>query len=188
MRDLKFDKAQFRIEDNGSWLMLHIPTEYRQPARAFVHEMNQGKLHVAEIRRYHAKRSSDANRYFWKLCGELAAATGIPKSKIYLEYVKEIGGNYRIFAIENDGVDDWKRIWESRGEGWPCESLGPAQESGYTNMICYFGSSTYNREQMRRLIDFAIYDCKEQGIETATPDEIEKMKARWRSEEDDESV
>ena len=32
------------------------------------------------------------------------------------------------------------------------------------------------------LIDGTVQDAKEQGIETATPDELERMKQQWRVE------
>ena len=50
---------------------------------------------------------------------------------------------------------------------------------GCTNVILYYGSSTYDSKQMARLIDNIIQDCKAVGIETATPAEIDAMKARW---------
>lgn len=48
-------------------------------------------------------------------------------------------------------------------------------------MILYFGSSSYDTVQMSRLIDLLIEDCKAQGIETATPDEIARYKEEWRA-------
>ena len=44
------------------------------------------------------------------------------------------------------------------------------------------GSHTYNTEEMSILIDGTVQDAKEQGIETATPDELERMKQQWRVE------
>ena len=35
---------------------------------------------------------------------------------------------------------------------------------------------------MSRLLDSVIEDCKEQGIQTLTPNEIARMKATWRAE------
>ena len=44
----------------------------------------------------------------------------------------------------------------------------------------YRGSHTYNSEEMSKLIAGTIEECKEQGIETATPEEIARMAALWR--------
>ena len=38
------------------------------------------------------------------------------------------------------------------------------------------GSSRYNTAEMSHLLDGLIYECKVLGIETATPEELERMK------------
>ena len=179
MRPVKFDGAKFKFEDGAGGLMLRVPTPYRQPARAFVRELVDGKLYVAEIRRHREKRSLDANAYFWKLCGELAAATGIPKDEIYREYVREIGDNFDIVPVRDDAAEHWEKNWKARGAGWICERVGPSKIAGYTNFACYYGSSAYDTAQMSRLIDLVVFDCREQDIETATPDELARIKSEW---------
>ena len=51
---------------------------------------------------------------------------------------------------------------------------------GCTNVILYYGSSSYDTEQMSSLIDLLVDDCKAQGIETATPDELARYKEEWK--------
>lgn len=46
-------------------------------------------------------------------------------------------------------------------------------------LLAYNGSSSYNTKQMTRLIDSVIQDCKEQQIETMTPEELKSLLARW---------
>ena len=43
----------------------------------------------------------------------------------------------------------------------------------------YRGSHTYNTKEMSLLINGTIEECKAQGIETATPDELLRMAALW---------
>lgn len=50
--------------------------------------------------------------------------------------------------------------------------------------ICYYGSSTYDTKQMARLIDLVVEDCKQQGIETLPPEELERMALEWRQDEE----
>lgn len=52
---------------------------------------------------------------------------------------------------------------------------------GYNNIKCYYGSSVYDKEQMTRLIDQLIADCKENGIETRTPTELAEMMSLWEA-------
>ena len=42
------------------------------------------------------------------------------------------------------------------------------------------GSHTYDTKEMARLIDGTVQDAKALGIETLTPDKLERMKAAWK--------
>ena len=46
----------------------------------------------------------------------------------------------------------------------------------YRTYFLLRGSSTYDTAEMSALLDGVIEDCKSCGIETATPEEIERMK------------
>lgn len=116
------------------------------------------------------KRSNDANSYFWQLVGQLSAKINVSPEDIYRTYIKDIGGNYEVVPIRNDAVDTWIRNWRSKGIGWQCDVIGDSKLDGYTNVICYYGSSTYDTKQMSRLINLCVEDCKEQGIDTDTYD------------------
>ena len=50
---------------------------------------------------------------------------------------------------------------------------------GYRNIKCYFGSSTFDTKEMSHFIDMIVTDCEELGIETATPDELARLKQTW---------
>jgi len=130
---------------------------------------------VAEIKK---KRSLSANAYLWELIGQLAALTGEPKTDVYRHYIKEIGGNYETICIKNNAVKDFQRLWESGHVGRFCEEI-PSKLKGCTNLIVYTGSSDYDTQTMSRLINMVVQDCKEQGIETLTPQELAQMTEEW---------
>lgn len=179
MKRIKFDDVRTQQDTTGMWLMLRIPPAFRLPARVLCGEINPGELYVAEIKKFREKRSLDANAYFWTLCGKLAAVTGIPKNEIYREYIREIGDNFDIVLVKAGDVESRKKRWEARGMGWISELVGPSAVPGYLEIAEYYGSSSYDSAQMTRLIDLVVFDCKEQGIETATPDELARMKREW---------
>ena len=52
----------------------------------------------------------------------------------------------------------------------------PSKIDGCTNVILYYGSSTYDTAQMHRLIELIVQECKEQDIETLTPEGLERLK------------
>jgi hypothetical protein len=127
-----------------------------------------------------ANRSNDANRYFWQLVGQLSAKINISPEDIYRTYIKDVGGNYEVMPIRDDAVETWVKNWRQRGIGWQCEILGESKLRGYTNVICYYGSSTYSSGQFKRLIDMVIDDCKAQGIETMTESEMALMMQHYK--------
>lgn len=141
--------------------------------------VNQDNDYDVTIKRKHKKRSRDANSYFWELVGKLGEKLNKPKSEIYRELIRD-NGVYQIVPIRADCITRWTQIWSGHGLGWVCDDLGECRTlPGHHNIICYYGSSTYTTKEMSRLIDAVIIECKEQGIETMTPNEIEELKQKW---------
>ena len=173
---LLFDKARWMMDSESTWLMLKVN---RRDATAFIDEMKDGKVYEADLKEHRQKRSLDANAYAWVLMGKLANKVGLPKEDVYREFVKDVGDNYEIIPIRNDAVVGWISAWQDRGTGWVCDILGESKLDGYTNVICYYGSSTYDSKQMSRLIDLIVWECKNQNIEVMTPAELAILMDRW---------
>ena len=73
-----------------------------------------------EIKKYRKSRSSDANRYFWKLLQEVCEYNGIDTIKEYKKRVKELG-IFKQFKIMTQDVKTFQKIWTDRGIAWFCE-------------------------------------------------------------------
>lgn len=174
MTELTFDSARI-VNDEGVWLCLKVKDP--APARAFVY--NFKGVHTAILKRFQKKRSLDANAYAWALLGKLSAALRLPKEEIYRCIIKEIGGNYEVLPIRNDAVQAFKERWEHGRVGWIVEELGASKIPGYTNIMAYYGSSVYDTQQMSRLIDLIVEECKQQDIETLTERELSLLKEEW---------
>lgn len=146
--------------------------------KQLVDDMNGCEKLSIEIKPYRARRSLDANAYAWVLMDRLAEKMGESKVDIYREYVKHIGGNSEIVCVKNSAVERLKEGWGKNGIGWVTDTLQSKLE-GCTNVILYYGSSTYDTAQMSRLLDLIVQDCKQLGIPTETPDEIARLKSLW---------
>lgn len=146
----------------------------------FVANLDEESDFELSIGKVKADRSNDANRYFWQLVGQLSAKINISPEDIYRTYIKDIGGNYEVLPIRDDAVETWIKNWRGRGIGWQCEIIGESKLRGYTNVICYYGSSCYTSSQFSRLINLCIDDCKEQGIETMTPAEMARLMENYK--------
>lgn len=131
-----------------------------------------------EIKPYRKRRSLDANAYCWKLINELAECLNKSPKEIYREAIRDIGGNSEIVCVKNAAVKKLRQGWSKNGIGWQSETF-PSKLDGCTNVILYYGSSEYDTKQMSQLIDIIVRECKEQGIQTETPNRIAELKSLW---------
>lgn len=132
-----------------------------------------------EIKKFRKRRSLDANAYAWVLIDKLATRLNMTKTEVYQELIRNIGGVSQTVCVKSEAAESLCNGWKHNGLGWFSETF-PSKIEGCTNVILYFGSSSYDTKQMSDLIDLLVDDCKAQGIETATPDELAKYKEEWR--------
>lgn len=130
-----------------------------------------------EVSKHKRKRGLDANAFAWVLMGKLQEATGIEKTIIYKETIKNIAP-YETLPVKNEAVERFINAWSRNGLGWVCDTLKSKLE-GYTNVLAYYGSSTFTTKQMSRFIDALIFECEQFGIETKTKEEIDSLLKEW---------
>lgn len=140
--------------------------------------LHDGEVAV-EIKKYRKRRSLDANAYAWVLIDRLAEKLHMTKIDVYRELIRNIGGVSQTVCVQDKAVQDLIKGWSHNGLGWFAETM-PSKLSGCTNVILYYGSSSYDSAQMSALLDLLIDDCKAQGIETTTPEELAKYKEEWK--------
>jgi hypothetical protein len=138
-----------------------------------------GKELSVEIKPYKARRSLDANAYCWVLCQKLAEKIGGTKEDIYKEAIRK-AGQFDYIAVTEKATDQFIKAWQSKGLGWYAEAL-ESKIDGCKKVMVYYGSSVYDSKEMAHLIDYIVEECKEQGIETMTPDELAILKQEWKS-------
>jgi hypothetical protein len=170
-----FSEARWYQDSSGYWICLKVDNPFE--AHQFLSE-KKDKKYIAEMKEYRERRSLDANAYAWVLMDKLAEKTGIPKTTVYRSYIREIGGNNTVVCSVEAAVDSLVAGWSKNGLGWVTD-VSPSKIDGCKNVTLYYGSSTYDTRQMSRLIDLVVQDCKEQGIETMTPFELDALKERW---------
>lgn len=149
----------------------------RDDCRGLWDDLNDHDVEVT-IKRYRKKRSLDANAYAWVLMDKLAAVTGRRKDEIYLDAVRNVGGNTETVCVQDKAVDRLREAWSRNGIGWPTEVF-PSKIEGCTNVILYYGSSTFDTAQMSRMIDGIVQDCRAVGIETMTPEQLSGLLEGW---------
>ena len=128
------------------------------------------------------KRSLDANDYLWTLCTKIArkmqdGEAPVTKNEVYRKHIKAVGV-YTVLAVQIEAVEKFIETWRRNGTGWVVEVVDSTLD-GCKKVFAYHGSSTYNTEEMKRLIDSVIQDCIALGIETIPPAELESLLTQW---------
>ena len=135
------------------------------------------KLSLTAVK-YRRKRSLDANAYAWVLMQKIAEAIHSDKWEVYLNMLQLYSKVFFHIIVKPERVDMASRMYRTYVD------LGEVTVNGKTGrqLQVYVGSSQFNTEEMAVFIDGIVRECKDLGIETMTPAEIERMKAAWQSQ------
>lgn len=142
---------------------------------------NCEKLSI-EVKKYQAKRSLDANAYYWQLLTKVSEAIHVSKPYEHNRMLRRYG---QIALFDGKAayivLPDTEQV-EQQIEESETYHLKPTSEvrTGKDNMMyrTYMmlrGSSDYDTKEMSILIDGLVSEAKEVGIETLPPRELERM-------------
>lgn len=168
--ELEFDKAGWSQDEEGLWLSLRVKVPAL--ARQFVAGMKP-VWYVAKLTEHKNRRSLDANAYLWVLIGKIADKLTRPKEEIYLDMLKAYGQG-GVVKIPHTCAEDFERAFPYHEKH---ESLPDEEKAGYYRF--WVGSSQYDTQEMAILIDGVVQEAKTLDIETATPEELARMKEEW---------
>ena len=145
-------------------------------------EVDSDTVYDVAVEPHKEKRSLNANAYAWVLMDKIARAVKSSKEEIYLRMLEKYGVFYYLPSLP-ENVEALKKVFRivyNRGEtvlttpNWKRITCRQLQ--------CYPGSSTYNTTEMSDLIDGIVSEAMELGIETETPDVLERMKQEWNAQ------
>ena len=176
MRELNVIEASWSMDASGSWLKLR--PELSGQAQMVAGEIDPQKKYTVTIKEFRKKRSLDANAYAWVLMNKLADKLNMGVRDLYRHYIPDIPENSQVVCVPTEAVEKLQSGWEHNGIGW-CSDTLKSKLPGCTNVVLYYGSSTFDQKQMGVLLDLIIADCKEVGVEYLTPEELERLKGEW---------
>ncbi len=136
------------------------------------------KLSIRAVK-HRERRSLDANALLWLCLGRIATSfeTPVDKWEVYLQMLKRYG-KYTYICVKPNVVDAVKAQWRE------CEVIGNVDINGKeaVQMLCYFGSSTYNTKEFSVLLDGVISEMKEMRIETPTSEDMRRALELWEKQ------
>ncbi len=181
MTEINFKGVDARVKLNGDIeLVLVCSKDAQSSIQGLLDEFKADVHWSAKIAKIKRKRSLEANGYLWILCDKIADKLNTTKEAVYQEAIKSVGV-FTQLLVEDVAVESFVKAWNAQGVGnHAMVAYGSKKNPGNTVIVAYHGSSTYDSKQMARLIDYIVQEAKELGIDTATPDEIARMKAAWK--------
>ena len=128
-----------------------------------------------EIKKYRKKRSLDANGMLWACLGEIANVLRADKWEIYLRMLKRYG-KFTYICVKPAVVEAVKAQWRE------CEVLGEMEVNGQkaVQMLCYFGSSTYDSKEFSVLLDGVISEMRELGLQPPPTEDMKRALEQWQ--------
>lgn len=162
---------------DGKPLITFVVNEYKDALNAS--QDFKDDLVTIKVTKHKKKRSLDANALAWVLMDKIASKLRITKEEVYRNAIRNIGGVSETVCAKNEAVEKLCAGWRSNGIGWQTETM-PSKIDGCTNVVLYYGSSCYDKEQMHRLLNNIIEDCRYLGIETRSPEEIDSLLGGWQ--------
>jgi hypothetical protein len=131
----------------------------------------QDKDKLYQIKEYKQKRSLSQNSYAWKLITELGNVLRQSKEELYERLLNDYGQGEMgcmLSKIRPQGYFKYYRVIRTT-------KIDGKELTIYKILK---GSSEFDSREMSIFIDGIIQECKEQGIETLTPEEIAKLNLR----------
>ncbi|MCH5157461.1 MAG: hypothetical protein J1G02_06280 [Clostridiales bacterium] len=146
-----------------------VATKIQNAVLSATERLKQGKkygLSFVEVKR---KRSLDANAYFHVLCSKIAEKTKTSMDEIKNILVLRYGT--ALYNVEIPNGADIHQFWSySRYIG---------EHDGKSQYLLYKQTHTLDSAEMARLIEGAISEAQQLGIETATPQELAHIQNMW---------
>ena len=130
--------------------VLQLTAENRREAE-IIHSQFKGKELNVEIKRFRNKRSLNANGMFWAILYEIAVVMNLSRDEVYLNLLRDYGVYTHVICKPNM-VDRIKAEWRY------CEVIDEKEINGQkgVQILCYFGTSTYDTKEFSRILDGAI--------------------------------
>lgn len=125
---------------------------------------DQNKETIYEIKEYKEKRNNDQNAKYWKLLNELALKLKISVEELHFQMLKFYSQRYQIL-IPTETIIRGIEYYEKK-------STIKKDNKLFDVYIIYTPSHELNTEEFSLLLEGLCNECKEQGIETRSPEEL----------------
>ena len=127
-----------------------------------------------DVKEHKDKRSNNANRLLWVCLGRIAKALKTDSWSVYMQMLKRYG-TFTYICVKPSAVQGVKKQWRE------CEEIGELTIKGKkaVQLLCYYGSSTYNTQEFSEFLDSVMSEMEEMNIPTPRQEEVERALKQW---------
>ena len=143
----------------------------------------------AIVKTWREGRSRNANNYFYVLVEKLADALRVSKPYIHNLMLRKYGQLERIdgkpvWVVLPETEDVAKQVDEDETlHVRPTDQIKEGNDGKmYRTYLLLKGSHSLNTKEFSILLDGIVEECHEVGVDTATPEELNRMKVMWGME------
>ena len=131
---------------------------------SILYDLPQDKVY--ELKEYKEQRNKKQNSKYWKLVGELSLVTKIGIEEIHFDMLKNYSQRYEILVPSDKeirGIDYYEK-----------KSTISKNGKEYTVYHVFTPSHELNESEFAILMSGLIEECKQVGIDTRSPEEIQR--------------
>lgn len=132
-----------------------------------------------KIGKHRERRSLNANRLLWECIRQIAVEMRTDKWSVYLKLLRDYG-EYTYICVPPGAVPMVRRQWRE------CEEIGEIDIHGRkaVQMICYYGSSTYDSKQFSVLLDGTKTEMEQIGLTPPPSEHMRRVIEAWEKDHD----
>ena len=131
-----------------------------------------------KIEKYSDLRSKDANAYCWVLIHKIASKMREAPVEVYRGFIRDFSCKTVVVCVRAEDAPEEVRSFVE-GHIGRLVDIGDSKIPGCVTLHKKYGSSSFSRAQMQAFIEVIVDECRELGIETRTPEEIESLLKGW---------
>lgn len=133
----------------------------------------RGKDLQITLKQWRESRSKNANALLWSCLTKIANKLGGDKWDYYLQALRKYG-QCTLVSVKPEAVERFQQIYRE------CEIVG--EREGRVDVLCYYGSSTYDTKEFSVLLDGVIDDMRAANIPTPTQEDLQRALDIWEAE------
>ena len=134
----------------------------------------EDKLLDVTLKVHREKRSKDANALLWACIGDIARETEVDKWDVYLNLLRRYG-KFTYIVVKADAAEAVRKQWRES------EIIGEIDIHGTkgVQMLCYYGSSTYDTHEMSVLLNGTISEMETLNLQRPASSDMRRALEEW---------